>query len=230
MRLNTFRAALATAALMMVIAIAGAPQAKAGVLWAGLGYPINYYYNPYAIVAEPTLVYAPYYYYFSGYPYYGYARDTTYFAGFSPYYTNPWVWGFWDAPPDQGNPNQTIRYDEVFAAQDASGNPTGLQGLSVTADTLAGNLTGNTYTATVTQGTFSQLASMVDPTNVSNLQQYFGSAMTNDPNGTVYVASFTGVPISDIAEKAPEPGTYLIAGSALLGLAAVLRRRRTAGT
>src|SRR5260221_10637894 len=97
---KTFRAALLVAALLVLISMAGAPAAQAGVLWAGLGYPINYYYNPFGIVAAPTLVYAPYYYYFSGYPWYGYARDITYFAGVSPFYTNPWVWGFWDPPPN----------------------------------------------------------------------------------------------------------------------------------
>lgn len=228
MRRRTLRAALLGASLLLLITMAGVPAAQAGTLWAGLGYPLGYYYNPYAIVALPSLVYAPYYYYFGGFPYYGYARDFTYFAGYSPFYVNPWVWGFWDDPPDHGNPNQTIRYDEVFAGQDQFGNPIGLNGLAVTADTITGNLSGMLYNGVVTQGTFSELPSMVDPTNVANLEQYFGSAITNDPNGTVYVASFTGVPISDIAQQAPEPATLIFVGGALLAGGTILRRRRAA--
>ena len=99
----------------------------------------------------------------------------------------------------------------------------------MTADTITGNLSGIVYNGVITQGTFSQLPSMVDPTNVANLEQYFGSAITNDPNGSVFVASFFGVPISDIAAQAPEPATFLFVGGALLAGSAILRRRRTAG-
>jgi hypothetical protein len=214
------------AAGLVIGASSVAPSAHAGVLWAGLGSPIAYTYAGVGFYGASTLVYNPFYYYFTGYPYYGYARDFTYFYGYSPFYTAPWVWGFWD-PPDQGNINTPIEYDEVFTGLDNSGNAIGLNGLQVDSSVVNG-LSGANFQGDVFHTTFGQIESLANPTNFSNIELLLGQAITNNPNGAVDLVRYTNVPIAEIAAQAPEPAGFLYLIGAGLLLAGKRWKRRSA--
>jgi hypothetical protein len=205
-----------------------APPAHAGVLWAGLGAPIVYGYGGVGLYGAPTLVYQPFPYYFFGQPYYGYARDYTYFFGFSPFYTAPWVWGFWD-PPDFGNINTPIEYDEVFTGLDPSGHAIGLEGLQVDSSVVNGLLDGTVYTGEVFHTTFGQIESLANPTNFSNIELLLGQAITDHPNDSVDLVRYMNVPTSQIAAQAPEPtGLLYLIGGGLVLAGRRWRRRRSA--
>jgi hypothetical protein len=217
---TTTRNLLLTAGLM----IGATSSAHAGVLWAGLGSPIVYNYTGVGFYGASTLVYNPFWYYFSGYPYYGYARDYTYFYGYSPFYTAPWVWGFWD-PQDNGNITTPIEYDEVFTGLDNGGNAIGLQGLQVDSSVVNG-LLGGTYTGEVFHTTFGQIESLANPTNFSNIELLLGQAITNHPDDPVDLVRYINVPTNEIAAQAPEPTSllYLLGGGLLLASRCLKRR------
>ena len=166
------------------------------------------------------MVYNPSWYYFYGVPYYGYARDYTYFYAPTPFFGAPWVWGFWD-PPDLGNVHTPIKYQELFTGLDSSGHAIGMAGIGVTSSTVISNLDGTLYPAQVVQTTFGGLPALIDPTSLSNLFQQVGWSIQNLPNDTVFLATTT-VYIDDVAERAPEPATLSMLG---LGLALIVTGR-----
>jgi hypothetical protein len=217
-------------ALLMVAGMSAvAPQAQAGVLWASFGYvsPISWYGPGYYIA--PTLVYDYYPYFFGGFPYYGYAFAYTGFYVYSPYYTFPLVWGFWD-PPDNGDINAPIEYDAVITGPEINGHATALSGIQATSSVVLGNVDGSLFQGHVIATTLGQLGSLVNSTNVGNLDSLLGASILADPSAPVDLIEYRNIPISQISTAAPEPSSFdVFLGGGLLLAGWAWRKRRPAG-
>jgi hypothetical protein len=209
-----------------------APQAQAGVLWADLGYVSPFAYYGIGYYGTPSLVYDYTPYYFGGLPYYGYAVDYTDFYVSSPFYSVPWVWGFWD-PPVQGSITNTIEYDEVITGPEVNGVVTGLSGIQVSGSSVTGNL--NPTNPTVYQGyvittTLGQLESLANLTNLPNIDSLLGPSILADPDAVVDLIEYPDVPIDQISTAAPEPSSFdVVLGGGLLLAGWTWRKRLAAG-